>query len=87
MGSSQTAPAPIASSLVTASRGCITHSVVHYRLSQLRPWKLSSSKWKGAGHGQSSLACGLRTGASSDQWGLASLVWEERWHHVHTSSL
>lgn len=40
-------PAPTASEV--ASRGSITHSVVHYRLSQLRPWKVSSHKWRRAG--------------------------------------
>lgn len=54
------------SSAVLGSRlhccGClqdsITQSVVHYCLSQLRPWKLSSCKWKGTGGRQSRLAYG-----------------------------
>lgn len=44
--------------LPVCSQGSITHSVVHYCLSQLRPWKLSSRKWKGAGGWQSWWACG-----------------------------
>lgn len=37
----------------------ITQAVVHYSLPQIRPWELSSCKWRRAGGWQSRLAYGL----------------------------
>lgn len=50
----------------------ITQSVVHYCLSQLRPWKLSSCKWKGAGAGGAGWPMVQGQGDCFDQW---NLVW------------
>lgn len=58
MGDCHTLAAPISSPIISVtSHGSITHSVTHYRLSQLQPWMLSVANrniyWgSGDGHQQ-----------------------------------